>query len=420
MRRGLLVLLFLGANSAFAQSLGEGKPWIDTAFVPAIKTVLLHPSGSDSYSTPLLPLGSNNPLVLSFDELGSQPRRLVFELVHCNADWLTSRLQPIQFMDDYYVLPITSLQYSLTTVVPYIHYQIELPIPTRSGNYAVMVYPDGYRDQPVLTRRFFVLDQQVSVSLDVTPPTVPGERFTHQQVAVQVSHPGYLIASPGTELIGSIRRNFGQEECPLPRPRYVDPGRRQVKYDQVTEAMRFPGGNEFWTLDLRSSRFAGIGAGYMVRDSLGFLVSVLCRSAKPQSSTYLTRGDLDGQMLIDQYEYGDGVVNADYVRVRFCLKGTEADFRDLRVIGSLSDWGDVPESRFVTDPVDPNSYAELLVKQGYYNYAFAEMTRSGLQMGSLEGDFNQTQNTYEVFLYHRQPGAEADQLVGYFRTNDSR
>jgi hypothetical protein len=35
----------------------------------------------------------------------------------------------------------------------------------------------------------------------------------------------------------------------------------------------------------------------------------------------------------------------------------------------------------------------------------------------IEGSFSSTENTYEVFVYHRPPASRADQLVSYRRTS---
>ena len=60
----------------------------------------------------------------------------------------------------------------------------------------------------------------------------------------------------------------------------------------------------------------------------------------------------------------------------------------------------------------------MLLKQGVYNYDY--VVRTGAQPprvdeGFIEGNYSATENTYEVFVYHRPPASRADQLVGYRR-----
>jgi hypothetical protein len=50
------------------------------------------------------------------------------------------------------------------------------------------------------------------------------------------------------------------------------------------------------------------------------------------------------------------------------------------------------------------------LKQGIYNYQFKSKNPSN---ASLEGNYSQTENIYELLIYYQKPGTRYDSLVGY-------
>ena len=56
----------------------------------------------------------------------------------------------------------------------------------------------------------------------------------------------------------------------------------------------------------------------------------------------------------------------------------------------------------------------VLLKQGYYNYQFRQLSDAGVgQTSRSEGDFYETENEYLILVYHRPQGERYDALVGY-------
>ena len=60
--------------------------------------------------------------------------------------------------------------------------------------------------------------------------------------------------------------------------------------------------------------------------------------------------------------------------------------------------------------------ANLLLKQGIYNYRFETKNPSDY----LEGNYAQTENQYDILVYYRKPGTRIDALVGFQRINSIR
>ena len=58
-----------------------------------------------------------------------------------------------------------------------------------------------------------------------------------------------------------------------------------------------------------------------------------------------------------------------------------------------------------------------LVKQGWYNYIYDVRGAKTGNSYLLEGSHSQTENLYEIFVYHRGIGSRGDLLTGYLRIN---
>ena len=58
--------------------------------------------------------------------------------------------------------------------------------------------------------------------------------------------------------------------------------------------------------------------------------------------------------------------------------------------------------------------AKIYLKQGFYNYILATKDASGLlNLGEINGNFWQTENLYQAFLYYKPFGRNYDGLIGY-------
>jgi hypothetical protein len=125
-----------------------------------IKTILLYKDGFE-LSLPLIELNSQEKLVLSFDDLAYGNTNYKYTFVHCDADWTPSDLQPYEFIKGFTEDYINDYEYSFNTIQKYTHYKLQFPtenmLLTKSGNYIIKVYQDGYADNPLFTRRFMIV-----------------------------------------------------------------------------------------------------------------------------------------------------------------------------------------------------------------------------------------------------------------------
>ena len=70
--------------------------------------------------------------------------------------------------------------------------------------------------------------------------------------------------------------------------------------------------------------------------------------------------------------------------------------------------------RMTYDELQKRYEATILLKQGYYSYRYLTQRSDGaLSLLPSEGNFYQTENTYQALIYYRPIGSRTDRLVGY-------
>ena len=98
---------------------------------------------------------------------------------------------------------------------------------------------------------------------------------------------------------------------------------------------------------------------------------------------YSTEFDINGQRVIRNTGSSAPNTEADYVWVDIELKIKDAPAdRTYYLIGAFNDWRFTSENRMAFDYARGSFRSKLLLKQGYYNYQFAELSED---QGRLDG-----------------------------------
>ena len=86
----------------------------------------------------------------------------------------------------------------------------------------------------------------------------------------------------------------------------------------------------------------------------------------------------------------------------------------IYVNGGLNQWKFDDSNLMRYDESSGYYLARILLKQGVYNFNFVNIENPNKANESLlEGDFSETQNTYEIFVYHQPFTSRAEKLVAY-------
>ncbi len=419
MRKGLFVVFILCQFVVFGQT--KQLHFEDFTYEPNIKTVLLYPLLGDSHDAsrtlnpPVLSLNDSKNLWLEFDDLNANYEQYHLRILHCTYDWKQSTLSEIEYMPEYNDLLVNDYQVSRTTKVPYYHYKIEIPKVLLSGNYLLVAWRGRRKDDIVFSKRFMVYEPQVGALGTIRQAQAPSKYKTHQQVDFEVNYGGYRLMSPRDELKIIIRQNFRWDKTVRNLKAFsVNESMSKLEYRFFDDENVFPAGNEFRFFDSRSTNYKGQ---YIAQIKRGKEDEMWVSPQANRSETaYIESNDFDGNYVVDNREGTDGALDSDYVYMTFGLKTHELEVTDEKVYvnGSFNDWRLDKTNEMVYDNNFGGYTATIQLKQGVYNYDFVTLKpNKTTDEVYFEGNFGETQNTYEIFIYHRPVTARAEKLVGY-------
>ena len=132
---------------------------------------------------------------------------------------------------------------------------------------------------------------------------------------------------------------------------------------------------------------------------------------------YVNDDDIDGNFVIKAENMENSDLEAEYVNVHFVLQVEEDPMRKYYVIGKFNDWLCNEESQMTYRPGERAYTLSLPLKQGFYDYMFACQVGGGISIPAVEGNNQETENDYYVYVFYREPGGRYDRLLGVAKTN---
>lgn len=396
----------------------------DKVYKDHIQSVRLFPAGvafDASLDAPVVPLRSDKPLVLLFDDLAFDPELYRAKLVHCDSDWQKSQLKDNDFVATFNEFNIQDYAYSVNTRIPYIHYRLELPRVTKSGNYILKVYSQRDESDVILTKRFMVYEEIFKVGAAIVPPSQTADRQKSQQINVVVNYSAGEVTNPEGQIRVLMRQNQRWDNAKfITKPTFMNESSKILRYESFGGENTFDAGNEFRFVDLRFIRANGVNVADMRVETDVIFADGNINEPRPETvySQYL---DLNGQYLVETKDRpgGDPEVESEYMLMTFRL-AAQRSTRPVYLLGSLTNWGKTKEAKMEWDSKMGVYTRSLLVKQGWYDYQYAYLEDGKYDTKPFEGSYFETENEYEVLVYFRDLGSRYDQLVGYIYLHPNR
>lgn len=411
---GLFLGLQLGAQKASPYY--EGGPIIyeDHIYQAGIRSVRLVPRGND-LAMPVIALNSGEQLELSFDDLYEEFTNLSYAIYHCNADWTPSDLMRNDYLSNFSDDYIQDFEYSINAFIPYTHYRLSIPNEQVnlkiSGNYLLVVYRDNDPENLVLSRRFMVYEEIVQVGGRIKRPTRVEKIDTHQELDFTISHGSYPIPNPFTDLKVSILQNQRWDLAITNlKPQFLQNGQLIYQYDNENT---FEATSEWRNFDIKNLLSLSLNVRQIRQDT--FFRVYLKKDQTRAIEKYSTLFDINGQYRVRRLDVANSDSEADYALIDFYLDYPNEIANEVYLFGEFTDWKMLPEYQLYWDE-DRQAYrCQALLKQGFYNYAYA-INQEGKNFADLsffEGSHWQTENDYQVLVYHREIGSRFDRLVGF-------
>ncbi len=397
----------------------------DYIYKSSIKTAQLRET-SYELAAPIIELGTEQQLKLSFDDLNGEFENYSYTFIHCDAYWNPSDLMQNEYLSVFFEDNISNYTYSVNTLQKYTHYQVNFPNAnmkiTKSGNYILFVYENGDKNKPVLTKRFMVYQSFITISGTVQQAAKADDYMSKQEVDFSIIHPNYKIINPFQDLKVVITQNNRWDNAINNlRPLFVNPNELNYNYDDGSNC--FDSGNEFRNFDNKSFKFLTPFVSHHFKDSSNQNNTLVLPELVKTFKRYVQVDDVNGEFFIRNTEMDRNENEADYAWVHFFLPYKEPlGEGNFYVAGKFCDWNNSDQNKLKYNYSKKGYELKMYLKQGYYNYflVYQKDDKTPMDETLLEGNHWETENDYSIFVYHRSMGTYYDQLIGIKKLNSIR
>ncbi len=379
-----------------------------------IKTVQCYPVGKP-FAEPVIELGSGQQLIFSFDDLSQGQNSYTYKIVHCDPDWNPSGLSPFNYLSGFFSNPLEDYEYSYNTQVEYTHFSLLIPndeIGIKiSGNYILQVFNDNYPDSVVIAQRFSVLENQVAISAAIVNATNPSLLYTSQQLNFSVTYGNLPVYNP----VKDVRVYVTQNQDPNSRrdfePAFVR--QNQLVYGDGTNNV-FDGLSPFRNFQCSSFVYYTQYVKDVLKGPDGLYNFILQPGVVPQR--YVPLSDKDGNYYIEAENVQNRSLEADYVVVHFAILYPQPiPGAEVFIYGKFADWQFSPVLKMTYDSKNKAYVGEAELKQGYYDYMYAVVPEANkkIDLVTLQNNFYQTPNQYQIRFYFYDSNLMCFRFVGY-------
>lgn len=376
---------------------------------------LFNPQTNDE--TPVIRFGEQ--LILSFDDLTNSSEIYRYTIKHYDRNWNDDNLFFTEIATGSLNGLLDKFEYSFNTIQAYTHYKLTFPNdkmqPKISGNFELIVYKDS-AEKPLFKRRFYLVEDAATVALNISRIADAKNPNVNQRVEVKAaSKTGDLSSNVNSMTLNVMQNNNPNVVVSNQKPSATLGN--QLLFQQMN--LTFPGNNEFYYFDNKNMNMAAdMVSATELKDGVNqtYLHPVW---AFPLNYQY--QPDVNGAWYYRRNDLGlerNAEREADYSWVYFSLESDPVD-KEIYVLGGFNDFKPGKENQMQYDAANKKYVAKIFLKQGFYNYILATKESNGsLNFGEVNGNFWQTENLYQAFLYYAPFGRNYDGLMGYgeFRT----
>jgi len=404
MKNALFLFCFLLSGLSQAQIEQEVLP-------PNYIKSIVFQGNSNISGNPVIQLGES--LRLEFDDIIGDEANYYYVIEHFNYDWTPSDLIKSEYINGFDDVRISTYNNSYNTLQGYSHYSLSIPnIDTQflkvSGNYILKIFNEN--EELVFSRKFMVYKPIVQVKATIKRSRDLKYINSRQVVNFSIESPDLLLRNPESTVNVVITKNHNLKSAIKNiKPQYIIANELIYKYDTPTA---FQAGNEYLQFDSKDLLATTIDISRIELKDLynHFLFVDESRASEP----YSYNPDINGQFVLRTLQGQDPSIEAEYVWTHFKLQNFDPlDDAEIHLFGAFNNF-ELDDSTLMRYNKATGLFENaMLLKQGYYNYKYVLLNKDGtLEEGYISGNFEVTENTYQVLVYFRDLGARYDQIIG--------
>ena len=355
----------------------------------------------------------NERFSLSFDILSGLEHDLYYIIEHCDYDWKKSQLIKSEYIQGFDDVKIDNYSSSFNTYQIYTHYNVSFPNSNtsfkKSGNYIIKII-DEYGEE-LFRRKFILYENLVTVQTEIKRSRQIEFINEKQVVNFEINTINIQINNPNkTVKVKVYKNNELYYSIDNIKPQYNMGKKLIYRYDID---LSFWGGNEYLFFENKFVRNTSINIrGFDLNDIYSnFLYDDFSRKNKK----YTYNPDINGGFLFNVNNSPNPEFEADYVNVHFYLQKPKAFNLEnkIYVVGDFNNYELSNEFLMRFDSRTNLFESVIMLKQGFYNYKYIAVDQNNkIIHGEISGNFDETENEYNVIVYYRNFGERYDRVVG--------
>lgn len=380
-------------------------------YSPQIKT-LQAVVNQEWLSPTVMRLDTDDVLNIGFDELSHDYHRYTCHIERCEADWTTAEeVYESDWLEGFNNNVIDDYEPSVNTIIPYTHYRFQIPNDLcrlkMSGNYKLHIIDNDTQEEQACVE-FMVTEQKIVPLMEVSTNTDLNLNTRHQQITMSLSYGSLTVNNPQKQIKTVIKQNDRDDNLRLDvSPTFINANGLEWRH---CRQLIFDGGNEYHKFEILDPSHPTMGIDYIRWDGHDYQVNPFLSEPRPH---YIYDEDANGAFYIRNSDNVENDIATEYVWVNYRLKAPALPEGHVYINGQWTT--EAPEKYKMDYDEKTGLYtASILQKQGYYSYQYLWQDADGKShVLPSDGNFYQTENCYQAYIYYKGTGERTWRLVGY-------
>ncbi|MFK7002008.1 type IX secretion system plug protein [Flavobacterium oreochromis] len=404
MKSTYIVILFLFSHFTWSQ-LNENIPPFN------IKTIAFKQANNVVF--PFFKLGET--FEFSFDDLYGNEEDYYFTITHCNYDWTVSDLTRNEYLNGNDNQRIQDYQNSFNTLQGYSHYRLNFPNNfcqiIKTGNYVLSIF--NKNKELIFLKKFMIYEDQIEVPVQIKRSRNLSDINEKQNVELAVKSKNILFQNPLQNVKIAIFQNGRWDTAKYNiKPQYTIGNDLIYRYNTETQ---FWAGNEYYYYDNKDIKIPTNSIA-RVDSSSGLYNTLLYPNEARKNKGYTFFPDVDGIFQNrNVFARDNNDVETDYSWVYFSLFAPNYPKESaIYVTGLFNNYLRTDENKMDYNANKGMYEKAIMIKQGFinYNYTLVNSKNQIDYQNAIDGNYYQTENKYQVFVYYRANGERFDRIIG--------